>query len=78
MHHGRIYEDENRLVDKSILDQRYAKRFYQIPSFSYHVFQELKLPSAPMGHPLADGHASWAAHLLQYIENNNLFNSSDL
>lgn len=78
MHHPIIYDDEVRLVPPEILQQRYDHRFYQRPSFAYHVFHELGLQRAPEGHPLVDGHAAWANRLLEYVDANNLFDNGDL
>lgn len=78
MYHPIIYEDEKTNVPASVMEQRFQRRFYQRPSFSYYVFQECKLERAPGGHPFADGHAAWAEHLLSYINENDLFNNSDL
>ena len=78
MHHLINYEDERQHIPESLLMQRYAKRFYQEPSFAYHVFHELGLQRAEGGHPLTDGHAAWAEHLLDYIESTNLFDNGDL
>ena len=78
MHHPINYTDELRYVPDSILAQRYTKRFNQEPSFAYHVFHELGLQRAEGGHPLTDGHAAWAEHLLEYICANNLFDNNDL
>lgn len=78
MNHKIIYEDEKKFVSESVLNQRYKLRHYDYPSFAYHVFHQLRLPRAPEGHPYADGHLAWADHLMKYIEENNLFNNSDL
>lgn len=78
MHHGMLYEEENKFVPGPVLKQRYSKRFLQYPSFAYYVFHELKLSKAPEGHPLADGHLAWANHLNDYITKCDLLNNSDL
>lgn len=78
MHHGAIYEEEEKFVTPMILKQRYARRFLQKPSFAYYVFQELKTQKAPEGHPLTDGHLAWADYIENYININDLWGNSDL
>lgn len=76
-HHGAMYDDENRHISPEILAHRYKKRFYQELSFNCFNFDN-RLPEGPGKHPLTEGHAAWALHLLEHIEKHNLFDNSDL
>ena len=76
---GNYYEREaqKKVIPQSLLDQIYQKRYYAEPSFA-EFSQINKYEIGPQFHPLEEGHAMWANHLLQHIETNNLFDNGDL
>jgi hypothetical protein len=67
----------NKILSPEMLNQIYKKRFYTNPSFVKFV-KENSYKIGPMLHPLEEGHAAWADHLLKHIDQNNLFDNSDL
>jgi hypothetical protein len=64
-------------IAPSLLDQIYRKRYYVVPSFAQFA-KDRGYKSGPLHHPLEEGHAAWAAHLLNHINENNLLEGSDL
>jgi len=73
-----IEEDiQKKVLQQELLDQIYKKRYYVSPSFTAFAAAN-KCEIGPMLHPLEEGHALWATHLLDYINQNNLFDNSDL
>lgn len=64
-------------IAPSLLNQIYRKRYCVVPSFSQFA-KNRGYKIGPLYHPLEEGHAAWAAHLLNYIHENNLFDNSDL
>lgn len=73
--------EENALLEKSVpkqvLNQIYKPRFYNELSFSS--FTSINGYSrGPGWHPLEDAHRAWANHLLEHINQNDLFSNEDL
>jgi hypothetical protein len=76
---GNYVEDQLRqeIVPLSITDQIRKNRFYTNPSF-INFAREIGVTIGPRLHPLEEGHAVWANHLLQYVNENNLLETVDL
>ena len=70
-------ELQKKIIHPYLLDQIYKKRYYVTPSFSLFA-KSINCKIGPGLHPLEEGHAAWAEHLLTYINQNNLFDNSDL
>lgn len=71
------FELQKKYVPSILLDQIYSRRYYTKPSFTEFT-SDNKYKRGPGGHPLEEAHAGWAAHLLNHINQNNLFDNSDL
>lgn len=77
MHHNAEYEREKSFVTPETYNQLDFNRYYMEPSFM--VFNNSK--NYPIGkslHPLEEGHKNWAKHLIQIIDERNLFSTGDL
>jgi hypothetical protein len=76
---GGVYEDDLRKTHLSehLRNQIYLKRFYSELSF-WRFIEERGFSTSSTGHPLEEGHAAWANHLLKYIKENNLMSNEDL
>jgi len=68
---------QESIISTELLDQLVKNRYYVYPSFSnFAKANDYKI--GPMLHPLEEGHAAWASHLLNHINENNLLDNSDL
>jgi predicted secreted protein len=68
---------QQSVVSSTLLDQIVKNRYYVKPSF-FDLTKSNNYKQGPLLHPLEEGHAAWAAHLLNYINENNLLDNSDL
>lgn len=74
--HGEIIRERNS-VSNEVLQQLDLKRYHVEPSFMTFC-QEYKHPTGPRYHPLEQGHASWAEHLISIIDQRNLLVNGDI
>ena len=68
---------QEQIISVDLLNQIYRKRYYVYPSF-FKFASDNGHKIGPGMHPLEEGHANWASHLLNYINENNLLDNSDL
>ncbi len=71
------YLHRKTYIPEPIRNQLYSKRFYSEMSF-WQFVEKRGLPRGISHHPLEEGHAAWANHLLEYIRKNNLMSNKDL
>ena len=65
---------QEQIISVDLLNQIYRKRYYVYPSF-FKFASDNGHKIGPGMHPLEEGHANWASHLLN---ENNLLDNSDL
>lgn len=71
----KLRSNEPQHIPEYLINQIYEKRFFVVPSFNRFADN---FKRGPESHPLEEGHAAWATHLLNYINQNNLLDNSDL
>lgn len=64
-------------ISDHLFEQVHSLRCLLQPSFIKFA-RTNNFPIGPSLHPLEEGHAQWAKHLLDYITKNNLFSNGDL
>jgi hypothetical protein len=68
---------QESIIPNELLNQLVKNRYYVSPAFNIFA-NEHNCKIGPMLHPLEEGHAVWADHLLKHIDENNLLDNSDL
>jgi len=66
-----------QVITHELSNQIVKNRYYVQPSF-FDFAKKNNYKIGPLMHPLEEGHAAWAAHLLTHINENNLLNNFDL